>query len=614
MSFLQPILLAALPLVALPILIHLINQRRYQTTRWAAMMFLLAASRMSRGYARLRQWLILAFRMLAIAGLIFAVSRPLASGWLGLAAGGRADTTIVLLDRSPSMQQQGAGSAASKLETGRQQLVHSLRTLGSSRWVLIESAGNVPRELESPDDLLELPCTGPTSAEADVPAMLQTARDYVRANRTGRTEIWICSDLRENDWHADSGRWQTLRDSFLELPQGVRFHLLAYPETASGNVAVRVTDVRRRETGQTAELLVSLQLSRAEDAEDQVTIPVQFEIQQARTETTVQMTGPQFRLKDFRLGLEGDRKRGWGRVSIPADANPADNDFYFAFDELPPRKTILVSDDPQAVWPLELAAAVSPDPAWKSAADAVPLDQLKTVSWEQVSLVLWQAPLPQGEAAQLIQAFVGRGGQAVFLPATRPAAASCLACVGNPGSSRAKVSPSKRGEATKTCWHTRSAATHCPWANCRSGGTASCPASSRRWPFCVAASRCWLASPATGAAPISGRQPLLRRTRRWRPAAWFSMLPSSVPWLRGRPSWATRATSSPAGRRPASRRRGCLWLAARRFHGLRLSRGSVRGGRPLAGRPSRGGRGSSTSAAGPARGRTLSRTRFRPRG
>src|SRR5262249_19572471 len=102
MSFLQPAMLAALPLVALPIIIHLINQRRYQTIRWAAMMFLLAANRMSRGYARLRQWLILAFRMLAVAALTFAVSRPLAGGWLGLAVGGRPDTTIIPLERSPS--------------------------------------------------------------------------------------------------------------------------------------------------------------------------------------------------------------------------------------------------------------------------------------------------------------------------------------------------------------------------------------------------------------------------------------------------------------------------------------------------------------------------------
>ena len=155
MSFLQPILLAALPLIALPILIHLINQRRFQTIRWAAMMFLLAANRMSRGYAKLRQWLIMLFRMLAIAGLIFAISRPLASGWLGITAGGRADTTIILLDRSPSMRQQSPGTVASKLETGRQQLVNTLNMLGSSRWVLIESTTNVARDLESPDALLK---------------------------------------------------------------------------------------------------------------------------------------------------------------------------------------------------------------------------------------------------------------------------------------------------------------------------------------------------------------------------------------------------------------------------------------------------------------------------
>ena len=115
MTFLNPILLAALPLIALPVIIHLINQRRYQTIRWAAMMFLLAANRMSRGYAKLRQLLILLFRMLAIAGLIFAISRPLASGWLGITAGGRPDTTIILLDRSPSMGQQGSGTVISKL-------------------------------------------------------------------------------------------------------------------------------------------------------------------------------------------------------------------------------------------------------------------------------------------------------------------------------------------------------------------------------------------------------------------------------------------------------------------------------------------------------------------
>ena len=38
-TFLQANILWALPLVALPILIHLINQHRHRTMHWGAMMF-----------------------------------------------------------------------------------------------------------------------------------------------------------------------------------------------------------------------------------------------------------------------------------------------------------------------------------------------------------------------------------------------------------------------------------------------------------------------------------------------------------------------------------------------------------------------------------------------
>ena len=132
MTFLQPWMLVTLPLVALPLIIHLINQRRFQTVPWAAMQFLLAAKALARGYSRLRHWLIMLLRMLAVAAVILAVGRPLSRGWLALAGGGRPDSAIVVLDRSPSMQ---AGAAAaggeSKLDTGRRQLTWNNRPVYS---------------------------------------------------------------------------------------------------------------------------------------------------------------------------------------------------------------------------------------------------------------------------------------------------------------------------------------------------------------------------------------------------------------------------------------------------------------------------------------------------
>lgn len=419
MTFLQPLLLLGMPLIGLPILIHLINQRRFQTIRWGAMMFLLAAQRMSRGYSRLRQILILLVRTLAIAGLIFAISRPLSSGWLGSAAGGRADTTLILLDRSASMQQIGAGTAESKLKTGIRQLAQTLRLLGSSRWVLIDSVSNKPREIDSPDALLKLPDVEPTSASSDMAALLETAREYIAANKAGRTEVWICSDLRENDWNATSGRWQRLRDGFAALPQGVRFHLLAYPASDDGNVSLRVTEVRRV-SGTHPELLVSLKLTRSGNSEGNLTVPVEFLIEDARSILRVDMNSKEYLVKDHHIPLAPQQERGWGVVSIPADLNPGDNTNYLVFDQPPVRQTLIVSEDENTGRILQLVASIPPEPSVKASAEIATLEQLPTIAWEKIGVVLWLAQLPEGNAARLVQAFVDRGGEVIFFPPKSP--------------------------------------------------------------------------------------------------------------------------------------------------------------------------------------------------
>jgi hypothetical protein len=419
MSFLEPLLLAGLPLAGLPILIHLINQRRFQNIDWGAMRFLLEANRMSRGYARIRQWLILAARVAAVAALVVAISRPLASGWLGLASGGRPDATIVLLDRSPSMSERGATAASSKLQTGVRQLADTLEALGPSRWILIDSVTLEPQELQAPTDLASSALATPASASADLPALLQAAHDYIRANRTGQTEIWICSDLRANDWNAASGRWQTLRDSFLEFQQGVRFHLLAYPHVDEANAAVRVTDVRRVESSEGAQLLVSLALSRT-GGSGKLELPVRVEIEGARSEVAVEMEGRELAIKDHPVPLEAGREQGWGRISIPADANPADNEFYFAFARSPPRRTVIVAEDAPPLRALQLAAAIPPEPGVESDATFVAPEAIGTVEWEDAALAVWQAPLPTGDHAKLVQSFVDRGGQVLFVPPPEP--------------------------------------------------------------------------------------------------------------------------------------------------------------------------------------------------
>ena len=430
MSFLQPLMLIAVPLIALPILIHLINQWRYQTKRWGAMSFLLAANRMNRGLARLRQWLILAMRTLAIAGLIFAIARPLSSGLLGMTGGGKVDTTIVLLDRSPSMQQQGIGGV-SKLDSARKQLADALGTLGSTHWVAINSDTNSAESFDSLEGLVDAPALRASSATANLSAMLQGALDYLETNKPGPTEIWICSDLAEADWSADSGAWSVVRDGFERLPQSVRFHLLAYPEQADKNIAIRVTDARREPAGDTGltenNLLLSLQLSRAShgaEAGETLSVPVQIEIDGARSELSVELSGSQTEIRNHRVPLAGEQTKGWGRVSIPADENNADNEFYFVFDDPPPRRVVVVSEDRAVTRPLEIAAAVSTDGLSHDAVDVLTPEQLDSLILDDTALLLWQTSLPAPAIAPAIQKYVSDGGQVIFFPPSRLSAGS----------------------------------------------------------------------------------------------------------------------------------------------------------------------------------------------
>ena len=423
MSFLQPWMLFALPLAAIPIIIHLINQRRYQTKQWAAMMFLLSANRMTRGYARVRQWLILLLRAVAIAALVIAIGRPLASGSLGggiigSVAGSGTGNTIVLLDRSPSMQERDGAATLTKLQTGIAQLTETLRTMGVGRVVLIESNRALPQELELPDALLELPQAGPSDGSADMPAMMLAALDYIKANELGQTEVWICSDLRDHDWRAKDGRWASLREAYLELGRRVRFRLLAYPRVADANRWVRVDDVRLDD--RQGEAFVSLSLKIEGDAEAAGAapelIPATIELDGARSTVDVSFDGAVGEVKGHRIAVPKGMTRGWGRVSTAADAGPADDDFYFTFDTAPQRRTVIVTADAEVGRVLRLAAEIASQEDVQSVAEIVAPEALASIQWEGVSLVLWQGAFDATGSDPGLMSFVDRGGQVIFFP------------------------------------------------------------------------------------------------------------------------------------------------------------------------------------------------------
>src|SRR5260221_13429517 len=73
--FLSPwaALLTAVGAASIPIIIHLLNRKRFRIVPWAAMRFLLAAQKRTVRKLRIEQWLLLAIRTLLILLLILAM-------------------------------------------------------------------------------------------------------------------------------------------------------------------------------------------------------------------------------------------------------------------------------------------------------------------------------------------------------------------------------------------------------------------------------------------------------------------------------------------------------------------------------------------------------------
>jgi hypothetical protein len=135
MSFLNPLFLIGLAAAAIPIIIHLFTRRRPREVRFPSLEFLAEVNQSEIRRLKLRQWLLLLLRVLAVAAIALAMSRPALKGSVGPHRG--ASTSIVaLVDQSGSMGAAGAAGATLMAEA-RRVVEDLLATLGPEDELLL---------------------------------------------------------------------------------------------------------------------------------------------------------------------------------------------------------------------------------------------------------------------------------------------------------------------------------------------------------------------------------------------------------------------------------------------------------------------------------------------
>jgi Aerotolerance regulator N-terminal len=408
MTFLAPLMLWGLPLLLVPVIIHLLNRLRHRPQQWAAMRFLLAATRRSTSNTKLRQFLILLCRTLMVAALVLFLARPLAGGWMGWAVASAPDAIVILLDRSASMETKSSGS--SKRELAVRMLAQAANPFeGSSHIVVIDSATLSAQEIAHGATLAQLPGVLPTDTAADLPAMLRAAFNWLVENHAGTAEIWIASDGQRSNWHPDDPRWKDITTQLAALSQKVRVRVLALDQAPDANASVALREVTRRPHGGQSELdiVLDLQRNRASSAP----MPITMTLDGTQTEAPVAFEGESLRWR-HPINLGTHPKGGWGSFALPTDANAHDNTAYFVYGAETAARAVVVASSSEEAKYLRLAAASrNAQPA-----EIILPAAIANANLDGCSLILWQDALPQGEAAERLRTFASQGGVVMFFP------------------------------------------------------------------------------------------------------------------------------------------------------------------------------------------------------
>jgi hypothetical protein len=238
MSFLNPIMLAGLAAVSVPIIIHLLNRRRFQKVVWAAMRFLKISVEQNQRRMRIEDMILLALRCLLLILLALALARPAILSNATDVFGQSKVTGVIILDNSLSMGvSDGTMTRFDKARQAAEQALDSMPA-GSATAVFFASDvvhAAIPEPTFDFNLARKIIREAPLSDRAtDIFPALAKAIDTLAGRLVIRKEIFLVTDGQAAGW-----RQLTEAQSALErVKTEIKTHLILVGEHEERNLGV----------------------------------------------------------------------------------------------------------------------------------------------------------------------------------------------------------------------------------------------------------------------------------------------------------------------------------------------------------------------------------------
>lgn len=347
MEFVNPAILFGAGLAAIPVVLHLIMRQQPKLLEFPALRFLQARQQSNRRKMKLRHWVLLALRVLAICLLAMALARPSirAAGALGSS---EAPTAVAMIfDTSPRMAYRNENKT--RLEAAQDISRWLLPRLPpeSQLAVIDANPGEPVFQIDQSTALQRIDRLDTAGPGRPIVDLLEGALRLLKESPLERKEVYIFTDLSQTAWQVDSP--DRLQKQLAEL-KGVGLYIIDVGVTDPRNLSLDELQLSGQMLARNSPLRVATALN-SEGMQGKFMVELCLldaaGHSEKRGEETIEIAPGESKAIDLPLitGLTEGTHQGYVRF-VGDDSLAIDNSRYFTVQVKPPWKVLVVANRP----------------------------------------------------------------------------------------------------------------------------------------------------------------------------------------------------------------------------------------------------------------------------
>ena len=410
MTFLQPIALLGLLFALAPFIIHLLNLLRHRTVPWAATRFLFQARKSSSRLSKLKRWLTLLLRVLALAALALMIARPMTGGdSLFSLSNGSPEVLVLVLDRSASMETTTEKDSQTKRQKALEAFQSFARPWTESRLVVLDSALEEPFIIDRADSIKDEALQrffGPTDTAADLPGTLSKTLEWLEETGVGTAEILVASDMQSSNWELERNAnvMEKINRTLSEKKDFWKLSFFTMADPPPYNLSLSVDQINRMPN----KVEPVLNLRKKGQGKEGVRLSTQTngksDILEVKLESQSVLWRPAFDLKN-------EPDEGWISITCPDDFCQYDNICYLTYGSTEPPQVGVRASNPRTNLILRSASQSQQG----DLADSLPLSGFGEKDVLSRKILVHQGEI-NSDVEKVLEEFVVKGGRLVLFP------------------------------------------------------------------------------------------------------------------------------------------------------------------------------------------------------